>query len=594
MREMRKTKVKRTVWPYIQAIPEIIVYEAVSKLILLGLAFLLKKLMMWAIYQTGRVAVTSGDFAFLFTSPYGWIVILTSLILVGIYIAFDINVIVNYAGEKVKERPTVLWKIVLESLTESARFFTPGGLLVLFYATLIAPVIGVGMTTSLTKGLYVPNFITDVIRSTPSYNIMYSLFVVVMIVIGILGMFTIHGMVIDHISPIKAYVRSVQMCHRHYKDLIKQLFLFFLKYALVDLTVSLALLTFPLLIRLLLGNISVYAERFFIIVILLFFTIILFSSVSLLLPLLTMKITQLYYQYNEDIPMALKTRPAESYKQMIIVIAAAYLLCWGVSFFVQENFEMFFTRDVYTEIIGHRGAGNEGTENTISGIRKAIDLGCYGTEIDVQRTSDGYYILNHDNTFKRVADVNSAPSEMTLREIKALRIKDAPGERVPTIEEALDAARGKIIMFIELKGSTADQKMCDDMVRLLKERNMVNSCVLISLKYDLVEYIEDNYPEINTGFLAFITLGNVGELKCDYLGLEEEAATSAAIDAAHEHGRKVIVWTPNSTDSQKRFLLSKADAIITDQATQAGNILGELELRDDPSIIIDSMVNYLF
>ena len=148
-------------------------------------------------------------------------------------------------------------------------------------------------------------------------------------------------------------------------------------------------------------------------------------------------------------------------------------------------------------------------------------------------------------------------------------------------------------MFIELKGSTADQKMCDDMVRLLKERNMVTSCVLISLKYDLVEYIEDNYPEINTGFLAFITLGNVGELKCDYLGLEEEAATSAAIDAAHEHGRKVIVWTPNSTDSQKRFLLSKADAIITDQATQAGSILGELELRDDPSIIIDSMANWL-
>ena len=116
-------------------------------------------------------------------------------------------------------------------------------------------------------------------------------------------------------------------------------------------------------------------------------------------------------------------------------------------------------------------------------------------------------------------------------------------------------------------------------IRLLKERNAQDSCVLISLKYNLIEYIEDTYPEINTGYLAFITLGDVGGLKCDYLGLEEETATTGMIITAHSSGHKVMVWTPNGEASQRSFLLSDADAIITDNLTKAKELEESLKER---------------
>jgi len=586
---MRKIyKKNHQIMPYIQAIPEILIYKAVSNIILLILVEVLKRLMMWAVYRTGRVAVSSGDFAFLFKSPYGWIAILTSFILCAVYIAFDINVIINYAGEKVKERPTVLWKILLESMAESARFFTPGGLLVLLYSLIIAPVFGVGMSISLTKDLYVPNFISEVIKSNVWYNTSYILFSIMMIAIGALGIFTIHGMVIDHVPAVKSFFMSAKIVINNFFDLIKELVIFLVKYTMVYIAFLIFILIIPALILIIDPFMYTYFSRLALITAVLIGFFELLASASLYVPLLTMKLTELYYKYAENVPVSLQSKPVENYKKMAVMIILAYLCCWGVSYVVQENFDELFPAELTADVIGHRGAGTEGGENTISGIKKAIELGCYGAEIDVQRTKDGYYILNHDNTFKRVAGVNMAPSEMTLNEIKELNLNGSDRDKVPTIEEALDASGKNIVLFIELKGNTADRQMCDDMVNLIKERHLEDYCVLISLKYNLIEYIEDRYPEIQTGYLAFITLGNVGALNCDYLGLEEEAATPSAITAAHENGRKVMVWTPNSAMSQKRFLMSDADAIITDQTSQANSLFDQLQDRDEVQRLFDA------
>lgn len=592
VKQRLKRRRKITV-PYLQSIPEIVLYEVVSKLILLGIVSLLKLLMQWSIYKTGRVAVSSGDFAFVFKSPYGWIAILTGIILIGAYVAFDINVIVNYAGEKVKERPTVLWKIVLESIAESSSFFTPGGLLVLLYSTLIAPVVGTGLSISLTDNLYVPNFISSVIKSTPLYNFSYTCFVIIMIAAGVFGMFTIHGMIIDNIPAVKSYIRSVKIVYHNFWRIAKEIFFYAATYAVVSLACLIALEIIPLILIGLFGLSNPVGEMGFV-TLLLFFYLFILANLALYVPLFVMKMTQIYYEFCDNSTIEFRTKPITSVKAMVAVILSAYLIGWVASFVIENNFEEFFPSAVYTNVIGHRGAGNEGGENTIEGIEKAIELGCYGTEIDIQRTTDGYYVLNHDNNFKRVAGDKRSPTTMTLAEVKSLKLINEPGSTIPTLDEVLDVSDGKIMLFIELKGSSADKRMCDDVVKMIKDRGMESSCVLISLKYNLVEYIEDNYPEINTGYLAFITLGDIGALKCDYLGLEEEAATESAINAAHENGRKVMVWTPNGEASQKKYIMSDADAIITDNLVQAQSVFEALINRTEIERIADFFLNRIF
>ena len=180
---------------------------------------------------------------------------------------------------------------------------------------------------------------------------------------------------------------------------------------------------------------------------------------------------------------------------------------------------------------------------------------------------------------------------MTLEEIRQLTIKDPlfpeQEEKVATLEEMLEASRDRIILFIELKGNTADQQMADDAVKIVKEAGMEDQCVLISLKYPLIDYIERNYPEMDTAYLTFASFGKTANLNCDYIGLEEEATNISTINAIHDTGRKVMVWTPNSEYSVRKFLLSEADYIITDQVSLARKTTKELDERKDIEVLVD-------
>ena len=302
-------------------------------------------------------------------------------------------------------------------------------------------------------------------------------------------------------------------------------------------------------------------------------------------------ITRLYYRYTgkDD-----SFRPAKTKRFVLlrlVFIAGVLAGLYWAAFFVSTQFDQVFTTKVTTGIIAHRAGGTEAPENTVAGIEKAIALGAYGAEIDIQRTKDGYYIINHDGNFARLCSNKARPEELTLDEVKDLVIRDPlfpdQEEDVATFEEMLDASKDRIVLFVELKGNTADQQMGDDAIRMIKERGMEKQCVLISLKYSLIDYIERNYPEMETAYLTFASFGDTAKLNCDYLGLEEEACNSNTIDAIHDSGRKVLVWTPNSVSSQRKFLNSKADYIITDNISQANEQIKSLNERQDYEVILD-------
>ena len=195
-------------------------------------------------------------------------------------------------------------------------------------------------------------------------------------------------------------------------------------------------------------------------------------------------------------------------------------------------------------------------------------------------------MINHDGTFKRVAGDSRKPEEMTLREVKKLSVN---GETVPTYEEMLLASRNHLVLFVELKGNTADRKMADEAVQMVRMYGMEDSVVIISLEYDLIDYIEKTYPEIQTGFLTFASFGNTAGLNCDYIALEEESATTDAIRNIHNEGKKALVWTANEKESQKHFLCSDVDGIITDNVTQAVELMTQLGNRSDIDRMVDKI-----
>ena len=214
----------------------------------------------------------------------------------------------------------------------------------------------------------------------------------------------------------------------------------------------------------------------------------------------------------------------------------------------------------------------------------------------MQRTSDGYYVINHDDNFKRLAGVNRTPQSMTFLEVRGLTLTDPhfPAEPYPvaTLSDLLDACRGKEKLFIELKGVTADKKMADDVVRIVREKNMVSEVVIISLSYRVINYVETHYPEFDTGVLFFAGVGNLPKLNCDILLLEEESVSNARIAEAHDAGKQIGVWTVNDSNGLSRFLDSEVDYIITDDIRLAKETEQDLLSRTPYEVFEDRLGNF--
>jgi glycerophosphoryl diester phosphodiesterase len=110
--------------------------------------------------------------------------------------------------------------------------------------------------------------------------------------------------------------------------------------------------------------------------------------------------------------------------------------------------------------ISHRGEHLRHPENTMAAYRAALEAGADFIETDVRTTSDGKLVIMHDGGVDRCTNGQGEVANMTFEEIRKL---DAgvkfgaafAGTQVPTFEEVLEFARGKIGVYIDSKRISA-------------------------------------------------------------------------------------------------------------------------------------------
>jgi glycerophosphoryl diester phosphodiesterase len=110
-------------------------------------------------------------------------------------------------------------------------------------------------------------------------------------------------------------------------------------------------------------------------------------------------------------------------------------------------------------VIAHRACWRLGPENSLQAIDGCVGLGVDMVEIDVRRSKDGHLMLMHDDTVDRTTNGSGPIEEMTLEEIGELRLREGAGgeeaalteKRVPTLEQALLASKGKILVNLDMK-----------------------------------------------------------------------------------------------------------------------------------------------
>ncbi|EHR61501.1 glycerophosphodiester phosphodiesterase family protein [Saccharomonospora cyanea] len=128
-------------------------------------------------------------------------------------------------------------------------------------------------------------------------------------------------------------------------------------------------------------------------------------------------------------------------------------------------------------IAAHRAQWRQAPENSIAAIEAAIADGAEIVELDIMRTKDGHLVLMHDTTVDRTTNGTGAVADLTLAQIKNLRLKKGLGgaqapltdHRVPTLEEALEVLRGRAFVNLD-KGWT----IREDIYRVLARTDTVD------------------------------------------------------------------------------------------------------------------------
>lgn len=159
--------------------------------------------------------------------------------------------------------------------------------------------------------------------------------------------------------------------------------------------------------------------------------------------------------------------------------------------------EKLINRDLSSVIVvAHRGDWRNFPENSLEAIDNAIKMGVDIVELDVKKTKDGELILMHDRTLDRTTTGKGLVSENTLSDIRKLNLRNGCNIRtihkVPTLEEALLHAKGKIMINLDQADLYFDQ-----IYELMKKTGTTKQIIMkgrrpvAEVKKQFGDYLED-------------------------------------------------------------------------------------------------------
>ena len=235
-------------------------------------------------------------------------------------------------------------------------------------------------------------------------------------------------------------------------------------------------------------------------------------------------------------------------------------------------------------VIAHRGAAGSAPENTLASIEEAIRQGTDFVEIDVQENRDGTVVVIHDSDLMKVAGVATKVWDLSDQDLVDIDIGSwyAPefGEqRVPTLQQVLDLARGKVKVNIELKYYGHEEQLEQRVVEAVEAANMAEDVVVMSLKHSGVEALKNLRPDWTTGLLTARALGDLRNVDVDFLAVNAGMATRRFTRDAQAAGKQVYVWTLNEPADISRLVSRGIDGVITDHPGLARQILEQRASR---------------
>lgn len=232
------------------------------------------------------------------------------------------------------------------------------------------------------------------------------------------------------------------------------------------------------------------------------------------------------------------------------------------------------------KLIAHRGFRAIAPENTIPAYQRAGEAGYWGAECDIYRTTDGVWVLMHDDTVNRMTDGKGKVEKKSYEELKEYTIDNGNSvdsyydTKIPTLDEYLaECERTNLTAFIELKGKN-NIDYYSEIIDTAKKYKV--SVVYIAFGADNLKAIRKLDDKSQMFFLvgkiddnAIKTAKELGNCGVNFNASEKDNFKNdgAAIKKISEEGLPSAAWTVDDIETVETLVGYGVTYITTDCIT---------------------------
>lgn len=242
-------------------------------------------------------------------------------------------------------------------------------------------------------------------------------------------------------------------------------------------------------------------------------------------------------------------------------------------------------------MVGHRGSGY-GVESTEEAFRRGAELGFQYVESDIKVTADKRFVLSHDDDTKRLGGSLTIASS-TLEQLQGETLTQTRSGvkytgRLMSLDEWLGLCDELGIKpLIELKWATGinnnDQSNIPLLISTIEQAGFRDRCIILTSMKPCLNYIHNNYPDIELQFLTGEYWANHFQWCADNgidADIQSGCFTFETVTQFHNAGLKVNMWTTNDLAGYRKYASWGCDFITTDRLD--ANTLPEVEVLTPP------------
>lgn len=225
-----------------------------------------------------------------------------------------------------------------------------------------------------------------------------------------------------------------------------------------------------------------------------------------------------------------------------------------------------------TLMIAHRGLSGIELENTNTAFIAAGNRSHYGIETDVHKTSDGKFVVFHDDTTGRLCSTDVCVEETPFDTLRELKLHTADGDesrpehRIPTLKEYINTCkRYEKTAVLELKNKFTEDEIaaiCSE----IDECGYFDKMIFISFCFENLVRLRKLRPETTVQFLtdkyddSLPETLSAHDFDLDILYTELNAEN---IRTLHKAGVKINCWTCNDKDAADYLIKNGIDYITS-------------------------------